>query len=449
MVVEVQLLNYVLGTGDFNIITQNAITVDMFTKYAPVFKFIRDHFNTYKTVPDKLTVVDKFEDFEVTEVSESPDYLVNKIYEEHQFRMGAPKLQEAFEKYKEDSNKGIEAFKQILPTLSIQPVISTNSLIKNADKRLIRYRERAMNPLRNYITTGYEALDKTLGGWDREEDLVILFARPGKGKSWVAVKSAMEAARAGFKVFYYSGEIGDDLLGYRLDTSFSNISNYKLTHSDASIMAEYEKVIEDIKNIKGDVEAVTPADIGGFLTVSKLRSLVEKNKPDIIFIDQISLMDDDRKGKSESERTTNIMKDLTSFRAEKRIPLVIVSQQNREDAEKGVGTENISNSDRIGQDATVVISIERKDPDLLMLKVVKSRFSTAGDKFTYHWKIDKGEFEYIPTEGDTSSSEDTSSNTSSYSPQPAATTQSDLRRSDRRQETADLRNQFKDRRRAF
>lgn len=438
--VELQLLNYILNTGDYNIVTENAISSEMFVKYQNVFDFIKNHFNEYKVVPDKLTIADKFEDFDFIEVNESTDYLVNKLYEEYQFRSGAPKLQAAFEAYKEDSNKGIEELKKILPMLTKQPNVKTNSLIRGADKRLVRYRERAMNPLHNFITTGFPEIDKAIGGWDREEDLVFIFARPGKGKSWVATKAASEASKAGFKALYYSGEISDDMLGYRVDTSLFNISNYKLTHSDVSVMSDYEKVIEQVKEIKGDIIAVTPADLGGFLTVSKLRALLEKLNPDVVFIDQISLMDDDRKGKSESERTANITKDITSLRAEKRIPIIVVSQQNRNDTENGVGTENIANSDRTGQDATLVINIERKDPDLLILKIVKSRFSSSGEKFTYHWNIDKGQYDYIPTDED-------NSNESEYKPKSKEEQQyTEQRRQERKQEADDLRNQFKDRR---
>lgn len=440
--VELQLLNYILNTGDYKVVTENAISGEMFTKYENVFNFIANHYSQYQVVPDKLTIADHFDDFDFIEVAESVNYLVSKIYEEHQFRVGAPKLQAAFETYKQDSNKGIDELKKVLPSLTIQPLVTTNSLIHNAQKRLNRYRERAMNPLRNYITTGFLEIDKATGGWDREEDYVILFARPGKGKSWVAVKCAAGAAQAGFKVLYYSGEIGDDMLGYRLDTSIFNISNYKLTHSDVSIMADYEKAIEGIDKIKGDVIVVTPVELGGLLTVSKLRALIERHTPDIVFVDQISLMNDERKGKSEQEKTSNISKDLKTLQAEKRLPIIAVSQQNREDAEHGAGTENIANSDRLGQDATMVISIDRKDPDQLILKIVKSRFSTSGEKFTYHWKIDKGEFEYVPTEG--SSSENT------YQPSSQSTEErqyAENRRQERRQETTDLRNQFKDRRR--
>lgn len=442
--IELQLLNYILNTSDYSIVTSNAITTEMFTKYAPVFDFVKEHYAQYGTVPDKLTVVDKFTDFDFTEVNESKDYLVSRFFEEFQFRQGAPKLQAAFEAYKEDSNKGIEELKKILPSLSIQPNTSTVSLMKDYNKRLTKYRERAMNPLRNHITTGFIELDKALGGWDREEDLIIIFARPGKGKSWVAVKSAAEAARAGFKVLYYSGEISDDMLGYRVDTTLFNISNYKLTRSDVSIMNEYETAVKQLESFRGDIQVVTPKELGGLLSPSKLRAIIEKSKPDIVFLDQISLMEDDRKGKSEPERVTNIIKDLTTLRAELRLPLVVVSQQNRSENENSAGTENISNSDRIGQDATLVLNIERKNPDLLILKLIKSRFSSSGEKFTYRWRIDKGEYEYVPTEGSESSSE----STTSYEPKTQAQVEYDnSRRAVRQEETQNLRSQFRDRRR--
>ena len=90
-----------------------------------------------------------------------------------------------------------------------------------------------------------------------------------------------------------------------------------------------------------------------------------------------------------------------------KIPIISVSQQNREKAEAGepkVSLTNISQSDRIGQDATCVIFIERKD-DLMKLTLVKSRDSENGKVLNYNINFNTGMFTYIPSENDNSSKE--------------------------------------------
>ena len=75
-------------------------------------------------------------------------------------------------------------------------------------------------------------------------------------------------------------------------------------------------------------------------------------------------------------------------------------QLNREDTtETGPTTKNIAESDRIGQDATTVLFIERKS-DNVIFTVGKARNAKTGDKLTYAWNINMGTFHYIPIEGD-------------------------------------------------
>ena len=75
-------------------------------------------------------------------------------------------------------------------------------------------------------------------------------------------------------------------------------------------------------------------------------------------------------------------------------------QLNREDtAENGPSTKNIAESDRIGQDATTILFIERKG-DNAQIIVGKARNARTGDKLTYNWNINMGTLHYIPTEKD-------------------------------------------------
>jgi hypothetical protein len=91
-----------------------------------------------------------------------------------------------------------------------------------------------------------------------------------------------------------------------------------------------------------------------------------------------------------------------------QIPIISVSQQNREKNETGTpGTENISQSDRIGQDATTIIFFDQKEDKsldnynkLLTMYLVKSRDSANGMQIKYSVNFNTGTFIYIPSEED-------------------------------------------------
>ena len=56
----------------------------------------------------------------------------------------------------------------------------------------------------------------------------------------------------------------------------------------------------------------------------------------------------------------------------KKIPIIAVSQQNREKTDNGATTANIAQTDRISQDSTILIFLEQKD-NVLTLNLAKSR----------------------------------------------------------------------------
>ena len=138
--------------------------------------------------------------------------------------------------------------------------------------------------------------------------------------------------------------------------------------------------------------------INGPAGVSALRAFVEKEDIEILFIDQHSLLDDDRKAKNPVEKAANISKDLKLLQVIKQIPIISVSQQNRTTTESGTfDTTQLAQSDRIAQDSTIIIFVEKKD-DLMKLHLVKSRDTENGKVLTYRVNFNDGSFQYIPDE---------------------------------------------------
>ena len=64
----------------------------------------------------------------------------------------------------------------------------------------------------------------------------------------------------------------------------------------------------------------------------------------------------------------------------RKIPIISVSQQNRTTSESGKLIQHKSQSDRIGQDSTVIIFLEKKD-DIIKLTLVKSRIVRMENHF--------------------------------------------------------------------
>lgn len=402
--VELQLLNYILEKKDFSVISNNNITNQYFTVYINEFEFIKNHYNTYNVVPDKYTFIDKFEKFEFIEVTESINYLIDKLEENHQYQTLAPIVNEVSKAATKDSRKATELLISKSAQLIKKIPLKAIDLIADADLRLESYLQRSRDFINYYIGTGFKELDEIKGGWDRKRELAIIQARTGIGKTWVLLKSALSATMQGFNVGIISGEMDHEEIGYRIDTMYGNISNWKISRGSIDVQSSYEKVIKDLKqNVKGTLETVTPLELGGSITVSKIKTFIQKYNLDIIFIDQYSLLVDERNGRSTTEQFFNLSKDLKLLQVSEQIPIIIVSQENRSEREEdgSASTKNTSGSDRIAQDATCILSLEQKiDLKLLVMKIVKARGCKTGDKLTYYWDIDNGIFTFVPTEND-------------------------------------------------
>lgn len=397
--IQLQMLNRILATKNSALITVNNLTEEYFSEYSKEFNYIKNHLNTYGNIPDTETFLSKFVDFDIIQVNESDNYLIDALYEDRNQR----ELATVFNKVRSliMDNKTDEAMKLYL-TASQNLVkgihLDSVDIIKDTS-RYDRYIEKCNDFNKYYVSTGFAELDEIIGGWDRQEELATIAARSGVGKSWMLLYVAVAAARQGLNVGIYSGEMSEDKVGYRIDTLISHLSNGQIIHGNINVSGQYKSYLDTLSStIRGSIKVLTPSKINGPAGVTALRAFIEKDNLDMLCVDQHSLLEDDRKAKNPIERAANISRDLKNLQVMKHIPIISVSQQNRSSVENGVSTANIAQSDRIAQDSTIILFLEQKD-GVLTIHLTKSRDSVNARDLKYAVDLDKGIFTYIP-EGD-------------------------------------------------
>ena len=396
--IQLQFLNYLLKTKDSSILLVNNLNEDFFSDYKNEYNFIINHLREYGNIPDSITFLNNFPSFDIIEVSESPDFLIDKLYEDKNTRV----LASIFNKIKKhlmegDIDKAMELYTSSTDVVLKAKHIDAVDILTNTD-RYEAYLQRCENFDKFYVKTGFKELDEIIGGWDREEELATIVARSNQGKSWILFKSAVAAVEQGLNVGIYSGEMSERKVGYRIDTLISNISNSSITKGNRQIQNEYKKHLDSLPNkYKGCLKVLTPNMIDGPAGVTSLRAFIEKENLDILFIDQHSLLEDDRHAKNPVEKASNISRDLKNLQVIKKVPIISVSQQNRNSTENGVGLEHVAQSDRIAQDSTIVIFFEQKD-GIMTMHLIKSRDSVNMKDLKYSIDLNKGLFIYIPEE---------------------------------------------------
>ena len=401
--IELQVLNKILSTKSFQLVIFNNLDESYFPTYKKEFNFIKDHYEKYNNVPDSETFLNEFEKFDFINVTESDDYLIKTLREQHLYLKMVPHLNKITELMTNGkSNEALSYWESTTPELIKETDTKCVDLIADATSRFNEYLERSRNFNKYYYKTGLPELDEILGGWDTQEELAVISARTNVGKSWWLIYFALQSAKQGLKVGLYSGEMTEDKIGYRLDTFLFNISNWAMTHGDVSIQTDYEKGIKEIKTtVPGSIKVLTPKQLEGSATVSKLRAFIERENLDILYVDQYSLLLDERNSKNPIESFANISRDLKTLQVLKKIPIIIASQLSRSENENSdrPGMKNIAGSDRIGQDATTALFLEQKSGHLI-ISVGKARDAKVGDKLTYVWDINTGKLTFIPTDND-------------------------------------------------
>ena len=406
--VSLQILNRVISTKDISIITDNNLTIDYFLEYEDEYSFIKEHFDNYKNVPDTETFINKFPDFELLEVNESDRYLVDAIREEYLYSKSVPVIKKAAELLKSDANEASRYLQSELVNLT--PNYTTPYVdIIHSNSRVEIFEDKSNNKDKWFIPTGFEELDDIIYGWQCGEEFVVIFARTGIGKSWVLVKTVQHAWEIGKNVGYVSPEMSADKIGYRFDTLNNHFSNMALVRGDKSKVSidEYRQYNEKLAEHNNRILVSTPMDFNKKVTVGKLRTFIQENNLDMLAIDGITYMTDERykRGDNKTTSLTNISEDLMALSCELKIPILVVVQSNRGGTEKDTpDLEDIRDSDGIAHNATKVISLNQKE-EALVMKIKKNRDGKIGDKLTYLWDIDLGEFTWMPGDCDSATIE--------------------------------------------
>jgi replicative DNA helicase len=416
MIAQFQIINKVLQNKDYSFITLNNLTAEHFYGYKAEFEFIKAHYSNYHTVPDRLTFLQHFPEFVIQDVNEPDNYLIEQLYNDYNQSYLATRLNNLKRLLEADDTAGaMQYFKDSLDKLHTGSALQCTDIISDTS-RYDRYLDMTTNQTKYFIPTGFPELDKIITGIDRRNENMVIAARTGVGKSWLLLTIAAAVAKRGFTVGIYSGEMSVDKVGYRIDTLLGKIDNKKISRGDLYYKDHYKNYLDGLKcSGCGPIKVLTPNDIAGPATVDALQAFIEKENLDILFIDQYSLLEDNSRAKVAHEKVANISKAIKNLQVLKQIPIIAVSQMNRtKNEDKTQDTTQIALSDRIGQDATVILMVDKQDAEdpnhpgahKVTINIVKSRDGGDGRKLDYLWNFNTGDYRYISNGNDGVTSED-------------------------------------------
>ena len=398
--VALQLLNKVIQTHDFSIIENNDLTEEHFMEYEDEYRFIVDHYKKYGNVPDKATFLERFQDFDFIDVTESDEYLVSTIKEENLYYKSVPVVQQIAKLLKTNANAAVEYMLSSMQKLQPNYDLGGVDIISQAQKRYEEFLSRRDNQESWFFTTGFPELDELIHGIQRKEEVLVIYARTNHGKSWVLEKICSHVWELGFNIGYVSPEMGDISVGYRFDTLYKNFSNSDLTWGNKDFDEEkYKEYINTLKSNDKKFVVASPKDFANKITVTKLKRWVAKWQLDLVAVDGITYLSDERGKRNDNKTTslTNISEDLMQLSVEVGVPVLVVVQANRsgvvdKESDDTPELDSIRDSDGISHNASTVLAVRHSDDGTLTIQVKKKRQGKVGDKVQYQWNPNIGEF---------------------------------------------------------
>lgn len=225
----------------------------------------------------------------------------------------------------------------------------------------------------------WQAMNEETQGMQPSQ-FIILYGRPKSMKSWIAVHEAVHAyVHSRKRVLFYTREMNPLMVAQRVACALTKV-DYK-SYKNGTLQPEIKQhvftilkeLIDDekslnVQNGQGPCFVITTdrsgANSGGGGGVGWLQSKIRDLKPDIVFVDGMYLMMDDR-SRSRSvdwKNMAHISQDLKLTAQDFDIPVVGVTQATRAaDKSKGEDLTELAYADAFGQDADAVFRVSKKD----------------------------------------------------------------------------------------
>lgn len=217
------------------------------------------------------------------------------------------------------------------------------------------------------VPTGFAMLDNILGGLQKS-DLIILAARPGMGKSSLALSVAMSAAnRHGARVAFFSLEMSSEQIVRRALSIETAIDSHRLRMGEIHDASEWDVLLAAANTLSttslyiDDTPGASVADLR-----AKAYRLHAEHGLDLIIVDYLQLMagGGGKKGENREQEIAYISRSLKALAKELNVPVLALAQLSRsveQRADKRPTLSDLRESGSIENDADVVLFIYRDD----------------------------------------------------------------------------------------
>ena len=215
------------------------------------------------------------------------------------------------------------------------------------------------------LSSGLMDLDRKINGLNKS-DLILIAARPGMGKTSLALNITLNAAKkSGKTIAFFSLEMSREQLGMRLMSNESFVDNQKLATGQLS-EEEWAKIgLASSALSQTDIRV----DDNPTITVAEINAKCRRlDNLGLVVIDYLQLMTSSGERYSSNENRQQIVSDISRalkiMAKELNVPVICLSQLSRANEarqDKRPMLSDLRESGAIEQDADIVMFLYRDD----------------------------------------------------------------------------------------
>lgn len=423
--IERGFISKLLETGDMKLLKDVQLKSSFLTgDNKRVFHYIQNSFKETGEVPTPRVINQKFPSYdlevhivsgnEVVGTDESLLYWCGEVRTKAKHNRMAEITEDVANKLDDgNTEEAYAVMKKGVWQIEDEIVESSSvDITKNTDDRKQAYLDRKKSKGMLGIPMGIPHLDYILKGLIKET-LTTLIANSGVGKTWFLVLVGAYAQLNNYKVCVFITEMSTELMQDRFEAMLFgmmygdfNYSSFKSGCLPVETENQYFEFLEE------DLPRLEPLIIETATGISSVVSVIEREKPDLVLIDGVYLMEDEQGAKDDWLRVTHITRDLKKTAKNRHIPILINTQADKNTSKKtGPELGSIMYTQAIGQDSDNVLALYRDEIMIndreMGIKVLKQREGVLG-KVVINWNFDSMNFKSIYSEDTSDNEEDVS-----------------------------------------
>jgi replicative DNA helicase len=400
---EPLLISAILRTKQHNTVVARGINKEMFYGYRDEFEWIDTYYSKFGKCPSIGAFRQVFDDFPLKKVDDVELY-IEEVRDSHAKQVVLKGLKEVTDNIRSgDVKKAIRQLGKV--SLSSESALLGHGsdgnifdTFEDIEQEIAKRVSKVNATGFSGIPTGIPSLDELTGGiqpgW-----YVVFTARAGVGKTRSLIRLACAAAFSGYTVQYDALEQTRPEIAMQVHSFASSEFGHDVFKSldlaqGKVDMAKYKQFLRDSQGtIQGKMHVADSSR--NKLGPETISAQIERNQVDLVCFDHLTIAE----GADDWQSAANISTALARTAKRYRVPIVTAAQVNRNGLGKETqGLGDIAGTDRIGQDADLVINVQQFSKSVLSMTVVKFRHGPSGNRFYLKFDPNMGVMEEITFE---------------------------------------------------